>query len=56
MRRTRRPRGPGAGQWHAERPPDHVATEHRILAALEDDEREDLAEMLRKLLESLGPA
>ncbi|EOD67263.1 MarR family winged helix-turn-helix transcriptional regulator [Amycolatopsis vancoresmycina] len=34
--------------------PDHVATEHRILAALSADERDELAATLRTLLESLG--
>jgi DNA-binding MarR family transcriptional regulator len=33
--------------------PDHVATEHRILAALGGDERAKLAATLRTLLESL---
>lgn len=36
--------------------PDHVATEHRILAALGDAERTELAGTLRTLLESLGGA
>jgi len=33
--------------------PDHVATEHRLLAALDPEERADLATTLRNLLESL---
>ena len=33
--------------------PDHVATEHRLLAALNPEERADLATTLRNLLESL---
>jgi DNA-binding MarR family transcriptional regulator len=36
--------------------PDHVATEHRILAALDGDQREELATTLRTLLESLPGA
>ncbi|MEU4248188.1 MarR family transcriptional regulator [Amycolatopsis sp. NPDC026612] len=36
--------------------PDHVETEHRILAALDDGAREELAATLRMLLESLGGA
>ncbi|MFC0624126.1 MarR family winged helix-turn-helix transcriptional regulator [Kribbella deserti] len=34
--------------------PDHVATEHRLLAALSTEERDALAGTLRTLLESLG--
>jgi DNA-binding MarR family transcriptional regulator len=34
--------------------PDHVATEHRLLAALPKDRRQSLANDLRDLLESLG--
>ncbi|MEV4177440.1 MarR family transcriptional regulator [Nonomuraea sp. NPDC049709] len=34
--------------------PDHLATEHRVLAALSGERREDLARTLRDLLESLG--
>ncbi|UBU08883.1 MarR family winged helix-turn-helix transcriptional regulator [Nonomuraea gerenzanensis] len=34
--------------------PDHVATEHRVLAALPADRRDALAATLRDLLESLG--
>ena len=34
--------------------PDHVATEHRLLAALTAHRRDDLADTLRDLLESLG--
>jgi DNA-binding MarR family transcriptional regulator len=34
--------------------PDHVDTEHRLLAALTPAERNTLASTLRKLLESLG--
>ncbi|MGI5289835.1 MarR family winged helix-turn-helix transcriptional regulator [Nonomuraea polychroma] len=34
--------------------PDHVATEHRVLAALSGERREELAGTLRDLLESLG--
>ena len=33
--------------------PDHVANEHRILAALDDGERQALADVLRRLLTSL---
>jgi DNA-binding MarR family transcriptional regulator len=33
--------------------PDHVATEHRLLAALNTEERAELATTLRNLLESL---
>jgi DNA-binding MarR family transcriptional regulator len=36
--------------------PDHVETEHRILAVLSTGEREELAATLRTLLESLGGA
>ena len=36
--------------------PDHVETEHRILAALGAGERDELAATLRTLLESLGGA
>ncbi|MGK5627117.1 MarR family winged helix-turn-helix transcriptional regulator [Streptomyces sp. URMC 123] len=36
--------------------PDHVATEHRLLAALGEPDRTALAETLRTLLESLGDA
>jgi DNA-binding MarR family transcriptional regulator len=34
--------------------PDHLETENRILAALTRKERTELADLLRKLLESLG--
>ncbi|MGP3964240.1 MarR family winged helix-turn-helix transcriptional regulator [Nonomuraea sp. 3N208] len=34
--------------------PDHVATEHRVLAALSGERRDALAGTLRDLLESLG--
>ncbi|MCX5211150.1 MarR family transcriptional regulator [Kitasatospora sp. NBC_00240] len=34
--------------------PDHVATEHRLLAGLTPSRRDDLAETLRDLLASLG--
>ncbi len=34
--------------------PDHVETEHRLLAALTEERRESLANDLRDLLESLG--
>ncbi|NYI04486.1 MarR family winged helix-turn-helix transcriptional regulator [Allostreptomyces psammosilenae] len=34
--------------------PDHVATERRLLAALTGAQRDDLADTLRHLLESLG--
>lgn len=34
--------------------PDHVATEHRVLAALPPARRDDLADTLRAVLESLG--
>lgn len=34
--------------------PDHLATEHRLLAALSERERDDLAATLQTLLESLG--
>jgi DNA-binding MarR family transcriptional regulator len=34
--------------------PDHVATEHRVLAALSGERRDALAGALRDLLESLG--
>jgi len=34
--------------------PEHVETEHRILAALDAGERDELAATLRALLESLG--
>ncbi|MFC8450908.1 MarR family winged helix-turn-helix transcriptional regulator [Kitasatospora sp. NPDC057223] len=34
--------------------PDHVATEHRLLAALTPDRRDTLADTLRDLLQSLG--
>jgi DNA-binding MarR family transcriptional regulator len=34
--------------------PEHVATEHRLLAALSTEERTALAETFRRLLESLG--
>ncbi|GHH66726.1 MarR family transcriptional regulator [Kitasatospora indigofera] len=36
--------------------PDHVATEHRLLAGLTAPRRADLADTLRDLLESLGDA
>ncbi|MFI7704974.1 MarR family winged helix-turn-helix transcriptional regulator [Nonomuraea sp. NPDC049480] len=36
--------------------PDHVATEHRVLATLGMERREELAGTLRDLLESLGDA
>ena len=36
--------------------PDHVANEHRILAALDDDQRAVLAAALRALLVALGDA
>jgi DNA-binding MarR family transcriptional regulator len=34
--------------------PDHLETENRILAALTRKERSELADLLRKVLESLG--
>ncbi|WP_371479870.1 MarR family winged helix-turn-helix transcriptional regulator [Kitasatospora sp. NBC_00315] len=34
--------------------PDHVATEHRLLAGIDADRRDALARTLRELLESLG--
>lgn len=34
--------------------PDHLETENRLLAALTRSERDDLADTLRRLLESLG--
>jgi DNA-binding MarR family transcriptional regulator len=34
--------------------PDHLATENRLLAALDQDERAAFADTLRKVLESLG--
>ncbi|MEE1941804.1 MarR family transcriptional regulator [Streptomyces sp. TRM 70361] len=34
--------------------PDHLATEHRVLAGLTDARRGELAGLLRELLESLG--
>jgi DNA-binding MarR family transcriptional regulator len=33
--------------------PDHVANEHRILTALTEEDRQALADMLRRLLTSL---
>ncbi|MEJ3654309.1 MarR family transcriptional regulator [Actinomycetes bacterium KLBMP 9759] len=36
--------------------PDHLATEHRLLAALSPDERAALADTLRTILEALGDA
>ncbi|MGN9844531.1 MarR family winged helix-turn-helix transcriptional regulator [Nonomuraea sp. H19] len=36
--------------------PDHLATEHRVLAALSGERRDALAAMLGDLLESLGDA
>ncbi len=35
--------------------PDHVANEHRILAALNTEDRDALADLLRRLLTSLEP-
>ncbi|MFI7677084.1 MarR family winged helix-turn-helix transcriptional regulator [Actinophytocola sp. NPDC049390] len=35
--------------------PDHVANEHRILAALTEEDRDALADVLRRLLTSLEP-
>lgn len=34
--------------------PDHVATGRQLLAGLDETDREDLARLMRKLLESLG--